>query len=84
MESKTELDLHDFSKKCTDIKFRSEPHDKEILEILSILIEKLKSEPSVAELGVILNCLRCLRNIVAGVKHHQTFLAKSIFGLGKP
>ena len=80
MSSEIELlDLEDFSKKCTDIQFRSQPHKDSILKILQILEAQLNPEISAKDLDVILNCLRCLRNVIAGVECNQTILGLNIF-----
>ena len=80
MHSEVELDLEDFSRKCTDIQFRSQPHKDKILKILQILREKFDPELSDTDLDLVLNSLRCLRNVVAGVEQNQTFLGQNIFG----
>ena len=82
MHSEVELDLEDFSRKCTDIQFRSQPHKDKILKILQILREKFDPELSDTDLDLVLNSLRCLRNVVAGVEQNQTFLGQNIFGKG--
>ena len=77
MDSK--VDLEDFSKKCTDFQFRSQSHKDKILKILQILQEKLHPQLPDKDLDLVLNCLRCLRNVVAGVEQNQTFLGQNIF-----
>ena len=80
MDSEVErLDLEDFSKKCTDIQFRSQPHKDSIVKILQILEAQINPEISDKDFDVILNCLRCLRNVVAGVECNQTLLGHNIF-----
>ena len=56
-EMDSELDLEDFSKKCTDFQFRSQSHQDKILKILQILQEKLDPQLLDKDLDLVLNCL---------------------------